>query len=67
MAKGRQVSFLVKDGKDKKYNPTAVRLVKLMNMEFGEDGEIKRKVKDPEPLPAPEREPGDDDLSEYSL
>lgn len=70
MAKGRFVSFLVKDSTNPKYNATALRLLKLHNMEFGEDGEIKGvagkrndTVADMEAAP----KVVEDDLSEYAL
>ena len=51
MASSRFVSFLVKQDPDPKFPPTIIRVLKIHNIEFGEDKEPRRMAKTPEPLP----------------
>ena len=64
MASSRFVSFLVKQDPDPKFPPTIIRVLKIHNIEFGEDREPKRMSKAPEPLP-PAFE--SDVIDEYTL
>lgn len=63
MASGRFVSFLVKAETNPKYNPTIIRVLKIHNIEFGENREPIRMTKTPEPLPPLEP----DGIDEYTL
>lgn len=63
MASGRFVSFLVKQDPNPKYHPTIIRVLKIHNIEFGEDKEPRRMSKPIEPLPPMES----DVIDEYSL
>jgi hypothetical protein len=71
MASARFVSFLVKPETNPKYNPTIIRVLKIHNVEFGEDREPLRMSKPVEtlpPLPDPMSDTGDlESLDEYTL